>query len=327
MEDKLRKMGSIQQIACIRSVEYHEGPTEGLRGYQVKNGPLQYTVAADKCLDIAELSYKGVNISFLAKNGLTSGEYSRAYAYSDKSVMGGMLFTCGPDNVGPGDKERQLPVHGSLRFTSSHNRQASCFWDEDGKYHMTVSGVMESYGLFEGHIRLERTVETVYGSSKIVITDRFKNAGYVKEPLMLLYHCNFGYPFLDTNCELHFDSERVVLREKMDVETELAYDRIDEPTDGGVEDVFFHEACGDEDAFVTVSVYNPALDIRANVTYNKKELPRLIQWKSMVSGDYALGIEPANCLVFGRAYEEAQGTLQYLEPGEEKVVHLELEFQ
>ena len=326
MENKLRKMGNIEQVASIRSVEYKEGPAQGLNAYQVKNGPLQFSVAADKGLDILELSYKGTNISFLSKNGLTSGAYTRGYAYSDKGVMGGMFFTCGPDNVGPGDKERQLPIHGSMRFTSAHNRSARCFYDEEGRYHMQVSGVMEPYGLFEGHIRLERTIETFYGESKVRITDRYVNEGYVKMPLMVLYHCNFAYPFLDTNCQLKFSSSSVVLREAMDKETDLAYNQIDEPVDGGVEEVFFHEAVAGADGTVSVSVYNPELDIQAKLTYSKAELPRLVQWKSMVSGDYVLGIEPANCLVFGRAYEEEHGTLEYLEPGQEKMIHLEFEF-
>lgn len=327
MENELRKTGNIEQLAYIRQVEYLEGPAKNLRGYQVKNGMLTFMAEADKCLDLAEVSYKGVNISFLSKNGLTSGEYSRAYAYSNKSVMGGMLFTCGNDNVGPGDLGRQLPVHGSLRFTSACHTSSECFFDEAGKYHMVISGDMEPDGLFEGHISLKRTIETVYGSGKIAITDRFVNKGYTKEPCMLLYHCNFSYPFLDTCCELQIDSDRAVLREEMGMPTKLPYEKIEEPVDGGEEQVFFHQARGDADGWVTVSVYNPRLNIRAKLRYNKRELPNLIQWKSMVSGDYALGLEPANCLVFGRAYEEEKESLVCLKPGEAKEIRLELELE
>ena len=34
----------------------------------------------------------------------------------------------------------------------------------------------------------------------------------------------------------------------------------------------------------------------------------------MMSGDYALGIEPANCLVEGRSKERQRGDLHYIEP-------------
>lgn len=327
MREELRKTGSIQQLAYIRQVEYLEGPAKNLRAYQVKNGNLMFTVQADKCLDIAEVSYKGVNISFLSKNGLSSGEYSRTYGYSNKSVMGGMMFTCGNDNVGPGNMERNLPVHGSLRFTPASYTSSDCFFDKDGKYRMVIKGEMEPDGLFEGHIRLRRTIETEYGRGVIVITDQFRNEGYVDEPFMLLYHCNFSYPFLDPCCELKIDSDKVVLREEMEKQTTLPYEIMEDPVDGGVEQVFFHQACGDENGVVTTSIYNPKLGIKARIRYNKSQLPRLIQWKSMVSGDYALGIEPANCLVFGRGYEEEKGTLVYLKPGETREIRLELEFE
>lgn len=327
MREELRKTGSIQQLAYIRQVEYLEGPAKNLRAYQVKNGNLMFTVQADKCLDIAEVSYKGVNISFLSKNGLSSGEYSRTYGYSNKSVMGGMMFTCGNDNVGPGNMERNLPVHGSLRFTPVSHTSSDCFFDKDGKYRMVIKGEMEPDGLFEGHIRLRRTIETEYGRGVIVITDQFRNEGYVDEPFMLLYHCNFSYPFLDPCCELKIDSDKVVLREEMEKQTMLPYEIMEDPVDGGVEQVFFHQACGDENGVVTTSIYNPKLGIKARIRYNKSQLPRLIQWKSMVSGDYALGIEPANCLVFGRGYEEEKGTLVYLKPGETREIRLELEFE
>lgn len=324
MRELLKKIGNMEQLAYIREVEYLEGPGKSLRAFQVKNGPLSFVAQADKCLDLAEVSYQGVNLSFLAKNGFTSGEYTRSYAYSNKSVMGGMMFTCGNDNVGPGDSNRQLPVHGSLRMTPASHAGGHCFFDEEGKYHLVVRGDMEPDGLFEGHIHLNRRIETVYGSEKIVITDRFQNRGYEKEPFMLLYHCNFSYPFLDTCCQVELDSEKIVLREEMDSPTRLPYQKIEEPVDGGVEQVFFHEARADESGRVTVSVHNPNLRMTASIRYHKDQLPRLIQWKSMVSGDYALGIEPANCLVFGRGYEEEKGTLAYLQPGEEKVIQLEL---
>ena len=113
----------------------------------------------------------------------------------------------------------------------------------------------------------------------------------------------------------------------MGMPTKLPYEKIEEPVDGGEEQVFFHQARGDADGWVTVSVYNPRLNIRAKLRYNKRELPNLIQWKSMVSGDYALGLEPANCLVFGRAYEEEKGSLVCLKPGEAKKIRLELELE
>ena len=69
-QNLLRRVGSMQQLAYVRPMTYGEGRTSGLKAYEVKNGPLQYKVLADKCLDVGEFSYKGVNFSFLSKPGL-----------------------------------------------------------------------------------------------------------------------------------------------------------------------------------------------------------------------------------------------------------------
>lgn len=89
--------------------------------------------------------------------------------------------------------------------------------------------------------------------------------------------------------------------------------------------MFFHEACAERDGRVRLAVKNPRLGMQLRLTYEKNVLPRLVQWKSMVSGDYALGLEPANCLVFGRKYEEEHQTLCWLESGEERLICMELE--
>ena len=41
-QDILRRVGSMQQLAYVRPVTHTEGRAGGLRGYQVKNGPLSF---------------------------------------------------------------------------------------------------------------------------------------------------------------------------------------------------------------------------------------------------------------------------------------------
>ena len=66
----LRLTGSMQQVMNVRPVTYDEGRARGMKAYEVKNGPLRFTVTADKCMDIADVSFLGHNISFLSKPGL-----------------------------------------------------------------------------------------------------------------------------------------------------------------------------------------------------------------------------------------------------------------
>ena len=60
------------------------------------------------------------------------------------------------------------------------------------------------------------------------------------------------------------------------------------------------------------------------VKYLKSQLPRFSEWKMNGEGTYVVGIEPANCLVEGRAKERERGTLQFLQPGERREYDLEI---
>lgn len=66
----LRKTGHIHQVADVTPIEYREGRADKLSAWQVKNGPLSFTVMQGKGMDLSELSYKGINFSFLSKPGL-----------------------------------------------------------------------------------------------------------------------------------------------------------------------------------------------------------------------------------------------------------------
>jgi hypothetical protein len=73
----LRYSGNLNQICGINNVCIKDGKANGMTGYIVKNGcGLEYTVLPDKCLDISSLSYRGVNISYLAKPGIVAPQYA-----------------------------------------------------------------------------------------------------------------------------------------------------------------------------------------------------------------------------------------------------------
>lgn len=54
MADKkelLRFCGSLEQAAGVRRIEYQDGRASGLRCALVQNGPLEFLLMLDKCLD------------------------------------------------------------------------------------------------------------------------------------------------------------------------------------------------------------------------------------------------------------------------------------
>ncbi len=109
--------GSMQQLVHVRPVTYDEGRAGGMKAYDVKNGALRFTVTADKCLDISEASFLGHNISFLAKPGLMGrAHYDTNGEEALRSIMGGLLFTCGLENICAPCRlnGREYPMHGKI---------------------------------------------------------------------------------------------------------------------------------------------------------------------------------------------------------------------
>lgn len=66
-QDILRRVGHMSQLADVKAISFEEGRAAGMKGWQVKNGPLQFTVMEGKCLDLAEVTYKGIQMNFLSK--------------------------------------------------------------------------------------------------------------------------------------------------------------------------------------------------------------------------------------------------------------------
>ena len=209
--EMLKYTGTLQQLAYPREDIAQEGRAAGTRMVEVKNDDMRYLVMADKCLDVAALEYKGMTLSFTSKPGLngrnhfdTNGEEAL------RSIMGGLFFTCGLQNIcGPCETDGvEYPMHGRIRTTPAEHLCSDAYWDGEN-YILEVKGEMRESHLFGANLVLRRTVRSVFGSGKIEIIDEVENQTAEEADLMLMYHCNFGYPFLRPGTRLVLPSRSV----------------------------------------------------------------------------------------------------------------------
>ena len=315
-KDTMRYVGSMQQLASVRPVTFGEGRSSGLKAYEVKNGCLQFQVMADKCLDIAEFSYKGININFLSKPGLQGrAHYDTNKDEAVRSIMGGLMFTSGVENIcAPCCIDGvDYPMHGRMRTTPAEHLSADAVW-KDGRYVCEVSGEMREAALFGENMILRRRIETVYGEKSVTVTDTFENQAFRYEPLMLLYHINIGYPFLDENVKLYLPTRRVTARDAEAEGHEDAYDRMEAPIDNEPEYVFIHELVKDADGCACALAVNHRLGLGLSIHWQADNLPYFMEWKSLASGDYVIGLEPANSSVYGRVWHEKDGSVHKVAP-------------
>ena len=298
----MKKMGNIQQEAYVRPITFTEGRVSGMAGFEVKNGDLRFLMMADKCLDIGEFSYKGVNFNFLSKPGLTGRmDFDTYGAEGTSSLMGGLFFTCGLENTCLACKEGDIsyPMHGRARSIPTEQRSVSCEW-LDGEYVLSVSGRIMEGRLFGPNLAMKRTIKSVYGTKEIHITDEIENLAYTDTPMMILYHFNLGYPLLDEGAEVLVPTKEAQPRDAEAQKNKEKWNYMEAPQDNEPERVYLHELAADENGNTFACLVNHDRKLGIKIKFNKQYLPRFVQWKSIASGDYVMGLEPTNSGVYGR---------------------------
>ena len=74
-----RYTGDISQVFNAKTFRYETGRARGVLASQINNGGgLDVTVLADRCMDMAHVLYKGINISYINSCGITHPAYYEA---------------------------------------------------------------------------------------------------------------------------------------------------------------------------------------------------------------------------------------------------------
>ncbi|MEI6049801.1 MAG: aldose 1-epimerase family protein [Bacteroidota bacterium] len=315
----LKYVGDFSQIFGIKEYTISGGRAKGVKAFDVKNGSgLEFTVLADRCLDIAGLSFKGINCSYITKNGIAAPEYFEESGIGFlRNFFAGFLTTCGLRNVGSPCEENgeSFPLHGRISNTPGEEVSATTGWIDDVPV-LTISGKMREARLFGENMVLERKIICRYGENKIVIQNKVENMGFKKEALMLLFHFNMGYPLLDEDSILVTPTEQLISRDQEAMKGETIYNKCQKPTPGYAEQVFYHKLKSDKNGDTCVALVNKKLEVAAAIHFNKNQLFNFTQWKQMGEGDYVLGMEPCNCYTLGRVDPRNNEIQEYLEPGE-----------
>ncbi len=312
----LNSVGHLGQLAGVRPLRYDDGRAGGCRAMEVTTGGgLRFTVLPDKCMDLFALEYKGVNLSFLAKPGLTAPQYFNPHNEFYHYAQGGLLFTCGLRSAGAGsvDGGETHTLHGRIGNTPAEHVAVHAGWQGD-EYDIRLEGEMRESALFGENLVLHRTIETGLGRRSITVTDRVDNESHAPQDLMLLYHINFGFPFLSADTDLLLPAGVASAPRDADAAKGLdAWQHMGSPQEGYREQVFYHTMPAATDGTTAAVVWNRKLELAVVLRYNVGELPVMNQWKCLAAGDYALGLEPANCHVEGKVAERQRGTLQSIE--------------
>ena len=216
------------------------------------------------------------------------------------------------------DQGKQYGLHGRVANAAAENLALDQDWEGD-EFVIRLKGTMREAESMVENLTLTRRIETRLGSKTFRIHDTVRNRGFAPEPLMLLYHCNFGFPLLAPGA-------RVVgpIKETAPRDEEARKDRgveecltFPEPIQGYEEKVFFHTLGTDGDGKTFIALLNRDAGggepLGIVMRWSKKELPHLVEWKMMRKGFYVLGLEPGTSVPMGRGVLRQQGALQMID--------------
>ena len=272
-------IGNPAQLVTLRRVTVNEGRARGTEIIEVRTaGGLELDILPEAGLDIGQCRYKGINMSWMSKNGYDSPAAISPYENEFVNTFpGGLVYTCGLRSAGPAnrDGDEWHPLHG--RYHSLQAEQVCAWIDGD---EILVRGIIRETALFGHVLEVRRSIRIPVCGSSVTLEDTVTNLTPRDEEIMKIYHCNFGYPLLSEKAQLVLPEARETV----------------------------------------------PLGVSMAISWSGNTLPVLSEWRSMASGDYVLGLEPANCYINGRHGERENGTLPVLGAFESRNYTVNIEF-
>ncbi len=322
-EERKGYIGNPSQLALVRRVTVAEGKAKGTGIIEVRTaGGLELDILPDSGLDIGQCRFRGMTMSWMSKNGYDSPVTDLPYENEFLNTFpGGLLYTCGLRNAGPAnrDVEEWHPLHGRY-----HSLAAEQVCTEMTGEEILIRGVIRETALFGQAMELRRQIRIpVYGSS-VTVEDTVTNLTPRDEEYMQIYHCNFGYPLLSEKTKLTLPEDRETIPRTAFAEAAMDKQCVfDEPISGEEERCWFQKMRSEFKARLD----NPEIGVSMTISWSGDTLPIMVEWRSMAGGDYALGLEPTNCYIMGRAQERENGTLPVLKAFESVQHRVTIQFE
>lgn len=332
--DWQRKVGNTFQIGGVETSILDNGLAKGTRVAWVNTGSgLRYKVVVDRGLDIADAFYNQHSLVWLSHGGITAprpdANQGLEWLYT---FAGGLVTTCGLTHIGPPEKDELEPrgLHGRV---SNIPAEVESIIQPDiaaGKLDMSVTAVVKQSRVFGPNLELRRTISSTLGESSIRIRDVVTNRSNTKQPHMILYHCNYGWPLIDEGTQIIYrgkcdsrglDMDNAIFNSKRD------FKKCPKPLDShraGGEGCGFIDVVADKKGLCNVGLYNRKLRLAVSMKYMKKQLPCLANWQHWGPGEYVTALEPGTNPPTGQEKAKKQKKLIYLSAGKSRTYELEI---
>jgi hypothetical protein len=333
-ERKGAELGLSSEAArcSIQKRVLRSGLQEGVDWLELDNGALKLAIVPTRGMGIHQGSYRGIFLGW--KSPVRGPVHPKFVRLEERNGLGWLtgfdewIVRCGLDSNGaPGPDvvldnngnptTIQLNLHGRIANIPAHFVQVRVA--ESPPYTLEVVGEVEETMMFGPHLRMRSTIRTVPNASWFVIEDEVWNMRAVEGELELLYHCNFGQPFLEEGAQLVVPIKEMAPRDRRATEGVDHFNTYAAPTPGYIEQVYWYELLGDPQTKQTLAMLRNARgDLAAVLRWNLRELPYFTQWKNTAAeaDGYVTGLEPGTNLPNTRRFERERNRVVKLGPGE-----------
>lgn len=343
-EEVLKRVGHLWQLGGVQLQECCSGPARGVQHLEFRTGTgLIFKVAVDRGMDVGYCEFRGRSLAWIPPTQLPAPWFFGEQANFGwlRNALGGLINTCGLVHIGnpasvkvdhfnfPARDVEHIGVHDRIALSPARLLQYGERWDGDDCW-LGALGEISQAQPFGENLRLTRRYEAKLGESKFRITDTVENLGYYPTQHMLLYHINFGYPFVQENAEIVIPIRDGKTPKVLVGDVENAsqdWHKVIPPTKDWQLQVFKHAMASAKNGKTTVGILqtNPDGDYceGAFLNYNVNQLPVFIQTRMMGEGFYSIILEPATNGMDAEGIEAA-GDRVWLQPGEVRNYALEI---
>jgi hypothetical protein len=329
------KVNNISQIAGIETSVIDNGAGKGTRIANVNTGSgLRYKILLDRASDIESASYNQYNLSWLSHKGATAANPAANKGLEWlHSFAGGLVTTCGLTHIGAPEEDENgaRGLHGRISNIPSEVEAVIQPRLDNPDSQMQVKTLTKQSKVFGPNLELRRVISSPLCKSVINIKDTVTNCGNAETPLMLLYHCNFGWQLVDEGAEILWkgdwqsrgnDMDNAVFNKSND------FHKCPPPLKqhcGSGEACAFIDVEADRNGKCYAGIYNQNLEIAVKMSFVKQQLPWLTNWQHFGAGEYVTALEPGTNPPIGQKKARTQKELIYLKPGQSREFELGFE--
>jgi len=229
-----------------------------------------------------------------------------------------LLVRCGLESNGAPEFDEKTgalkyPLHGRIANRPAHEVHIGI----DGQTgNIIVRGVVEEVRFHFLKLRLISEVQIAPGPPTIVVRDTIENLSASPAEAQILYHVNFGLPFLDAGARVVAPAKTVVPRTPHAAEGVKTWDSYQADQAGFEEQVYFLNLHGDAKGDTQVMLKNAHSTRGVSLAFNVNQLPCFSLWKNTTAAadGCVTGIEPGTNYPNPRSFEGKQGRTIKLPP-------------